>query len=83
MQTRRFVRGDTFTHPTMLDTSWKPGPGQKYADGPKAQCRVTRTRGESVYYAYVTSDGTPGGRFVTTQSALNALMEAYPVVVPV
>lgn len=48
-----------FTHLRFLDTTWKPGPGQRYADAPKVQCRVTRMTVTSVYYRHL--DGKGGG----------------------
>lgn len=36
-------KGDQFTHLHALDPSWNPGPGEKYADGPRAKMVVTRT----------------------------------------
>ena len=48
-----------FTHLRWLDVDWKPGPGQKYADAPKARMQVTRMTKYAVYYRY--ADG--GGKF--------------------
>lgn len=33
-------RGDTYVHEHFLDTDWVPGPGQKFADAPKARMKV-------------------------------------------
>lgn len=49
-----------FTHLRILDPDWKPGPGQKYADAPKAQMKVTRMTMTTVYYRYA-SDGSYAG----------------------
>jgi hypothetical protein len=54
--------GREFTHPTKLDPDWRPEPGQRYADAPKARCVVTSVRGAVVYYRYAT-DRTPHGKF--------------------
>lgn len=43
-------RPTVFRHLTRLDTAWKPGPGEKYADGPKQLMRVTRMTRAAVYY---------------------------------
>lgn len=48
-----------FTHLRVLDPDWKPEPGQKYADAPKAQMRVTRMTNTTVYYRY--ADGSYAG----------------------
>jgi hypothetical protein len=53
----------TFTHLRTLDPAWQPGPGQRYADAPKARCRVTRMTKTTVYYSY--ADGS--GRFSMTR----------------
>jgi hypothetical protein len=45
-------RGFTFTHATRLDPDWRPGPGQRYADGPKARMRVTRATTTGVWFVY-------------------------------
>lgn len=46
--------GLLFRHTHFLDTTWKPGPGQKYKDAPKAVCKVTcvtrSSYGSTVYY---------------------------------
>jgi hypothetical protein len=47
------ARGATFTHDRMLDPTWRPAPGQRYADGPKARMVVTRVAGPMVWYGYV------------------------------
>lgn len=51
-----------FTHLTALDLGWIPGPGQKYADAPKAPCKVTRMTKLAVYYTYA-SDPKSRGAF--------------------
>jgi hypothetical protein len=71
-----FKKGDVFTHPVRIDVDWTPGPGQKWADGPKAECIVTAVRGNQVYYKYVAYQNGKAA-FVTTISSLANLMEAY------
>lgn len=61
--------GRTFRHQHLLDTDWTPGPGQKYADAPKAVCHVTAVRTRvgrepDVYYA-IGAEVTRG-RFVAS-----------------
>lgn len=55
-----------FTHLRLLDPAWKPGPGQRYADAPKARCRVTRKTATTVYYRY--ADGSPGVASMTRET---------------
>ena len=43
--------GDRFEHARLLDTAWRPGPGERYADAPHAICRVTAVRSGRIYYA--------------------------------
>jgi len=76
-KTANFNVGDVFTHPTMLDTDWTPGPGQKYKDGPNAKCKVTRVANGVLYYGILDVNGELGGHFKTTQDALDSLMQAY------
>lgn len=45
-------RGYVFTHDSFLDRDWKPGPGQKYVDGPKAEMVVVRVTTTTVWYGY-------------------------------
>lgn len=42
--------GVRFLHARTLDPEWTPGPGQRYADAPPAECRVTAIRQGRVYY---------------------------------
>lgn len=49
--------GMVFRHRRILDPAWKPGPGQRYADAPKAVCRVTRVVAGTVWYG-VGADST-------------------------
>ena len=49
----------TFTHRHALDLDWKPGPGQKWKDAPKAQMRVAKMTDTTVYYTYANDPG-PG-----------------------
>jgi hypothetical protein len=57
----RLVPGFRFTHRTLLDLSWTPGPGQKYADAPKAACTVTRVTAGMVWYGYTKAGRSVGG----------------------
>ena len=50
--------GDEFTHDRKLDLSWKPGPGQRYKDAPRARMRVTRVTQHTIWFTYATSDKT-------------------------
>lgn len=45
-------RGFEFTHTRMLDPRWKPGPGERYADGPKAIMVITRVTKHTIYFKY-------------------------------
>jgi hypothetical protein len=54
-------RGDLFRHATHLDLSWKPGPGEKWADAPHAVCQVTTVRNGQVFYTLAGKEH--GGRF--------------------
>jgi hypothetical protein len=45
----------TFTHLSILDPDWQPGPGQKYRDAPKALCRVFYTTKTTVWLGYADS----------------------------
>jgi hypothetical protein len=57
--------GTTFVHRHKLDPTWTPGPGQRYRhDAPHAECVVTATRGDTVYYGYANTE--PRGRFSMT-----------------
>lgn len=47
------TRGLRFRHTHRLDPGWRPGPGQKYTDGPKAVCEVTRVTATTVYFRVV------------------------------
>lgn len=44
--------GFRFVHPSILDPNWTPGPGQKYADAPRATMRITRRSGQSIWFGY-------------------------------
>lgn len=55
------IKGMRFTHARQLDTSWRPGPGQKYTEGPKAQMEISSTRGTVVYYRAL---GAKHGQFI-------------------
>lgn len=60
--------GMTFTHWAFLDPDWRPAPGQKYRDAPKATMRITRVTATLVYYSYATG----GGKWVTDRAHLLA-----------
>ena len=49
--------GLTFTHARHLDTDWKPGPGQRYADAPHRVYRVSRVTSTSVYFTGLNGTG--------------------------
>lgn len=49
--------GDLFRHATFLDPYWKPGPGERYADAPRAVCQVTAVRKGQVFYTYADHPG--------------------------
>lgn len=36
--------GDTVEHSQQLDTTWKPGPGQKWADAPHVVMEISRVQ---------------------------------------
>jgi hypothetical protein len=59
-------RGMEFTHDRWLDTDWKPGPGEKYKDAPKARCVVTKVTKTNVFYRDVTNPNEVGGPFYVT-----------------
>ena len=46
-----FKRGVLFRHGRILDPAFVPGPGERFADAPKAICRVTAVRRGNVFYA--------------------------------
>jgi hypothetical protein len=48
--------GMTFTHDRIVDPDWTPGPGQKWADAPRARMVVTRVAKGSVFFSY--ADGS-------------------------
>lgn len=47
------VKGDAFIHDTRLDTTWRPGPGEKYADGPHEVMQVFRATRDRVWFGPV------------------------------
>lgn len=55
-------RGFTFTHDSIIDPTWKPAPGQRYADAPKARMIVTRATTETVWYGYAEAPHVTGWR---------------------
>lgn len=55
-------RGDEFTHESILDPEWKPGPEQKHSDAPKARMVITQVTSMTVYYTFV--GGTRGTRWL-------------------
>lgn len=68
-------KGAQFTHPKLLDPTWKPQPGQRYSrDAPKARCEVMAVRAETVYYRYL---GTTGpAAFRATLASLAGAIQA-------
>lgn len=44
------ARGFRFTHATRLDPDWRPGPGERYVDGPKERMEVSRVTSAAVYF---------------------------------
>lgn len=46
----RLARGFRFVHATRLDPDWRPGPGQRYVDGPKQRMEVSRVTSTVVYF---------------------------------
>lgn len=53
--------GARFTHHRLLDPSWRPGPGERYADAPHAEMVVTRV---TAYTVWATSVPVVGDRGV-------------------
>jgi len=51
-------KGDRFTHRSFVDPEWTPGPGERYADGPRALCEVTRVAGGTVFYRFASGSGS-------------------------
>jgi len=47
----------TFTHRHFIDPHWRPAPGQKHSQGPKAQMRITRATRTMVWYTYLHDPG--------------------------
>ena len=70
------TRGDRFEHARQLDTTWKPGPGQRYADAPHVIMEVSRVvRGvnpddSATWIVYYRPAGTTGAGFVTELATL-------------
>lgn len=54
------AKGFQFTHSTMLDTSWRPGPGEKYSDVPHAVMVVTKVTRDTVYFRPAAAEGRRG-----------------------
>lgn len=71
-------RGTEFTHPSMLDPDWMPGPGQRYADAPKARCVVTTVRRGTVWFRYATDPDASPGTFTARADAVTAWLSATP-----
>lgn len=65
-------RGDEFVHATFLDVTWKPGPGQKYADAPHARMVVTRVTATTVYYRLAGAQEFGAVPWRTTRAAFAA-----------
>lgn len=53
-------RGQRFTHKHFIDPDWKPGPGEKYRDAPKAEMVVTGVSLGGVWYGYAEPPGRAG-----------------------
>lgn len=53
------TKGAVFIHDTFLDPGWIPGPGQTYADSPKATMKVFVATSGTVWYGY--SDAARSG----------------------
>lgn len=51
----KVAAGWEFTHNRILDPTWTPGEGQKYADAPKARMVVTHADERTVFYGHVGS----------------------------
>jgi hypothetical protein len=64
-------KGATFTSAHKLDTKFKPGPGQKYRDGPKALMKITEVRGKIVYYTYADDETNSASWFATIDQLEN------------
>lgn len=50
-------KGMRFEHARQFDTTWTPGPGQRYADAPKAIMEITRVATGTAWYRPVGSTG--------------------------
>lgn len=57
-----------FTHKRLLTPGWTPGPGQRHADAPKAECRVTRMTKLAVYYTYASAPTNRGAFCMTRET---------------
>lgn len=60
-------KGDTFISKRLLDLEWKPAPGQRYADGPKALMKVTSVKGRIIYYTYASDETNKASWFATKE----------------
>lgn len=65
-------KGETFVHDRLLDTDWKPGPGEKYADAPKALMVITRTTSDQVWYGYFPAHPRSTPRYVMARPEFTA-----------
>jgi hypothetical protein len=74
-------KGDRFRHARQLDTSWRPGPGQRYADAPHAVMVVTRVvrRGPAVrvWYGVDAGEGCARGAFVADLAGLDDVVAEW------
>lgn len=61
--------GTVFRHARLLDVEWTPGPGERYADAPRALCIVTATRGGRIYYRQGTERGKGTAHFRADDAA--------------
>jgi hypothetical protein len=61
--------GQRFRHARQLDVTWQPGPGQRYADAPKATMVVTRVAAGRVWYGL--DEPRPRGSWVERSEDLH------------
>ena len=66
--------GDRFEHARQLNTAWKPGPGQKYADAPHAIMEVTRIASPIIYYRPL---GSHGAAFYASRDEFNTIVARW------
>lgn len=68
------TRGARFEHARQLDPTWRPGPGQKYADAPHVIMEITAVRRLAVYYRPV---GSTGAGFVGTVFEMGSVVARW------